>query len=81
MKIVIGTVQWGIKYGVSNHSGIPTDIEIEKILNYANKNDIPYVIFYGDEEKEKNCYNLKEMKTGKQEILDKEKLIKILVRN
>ena len=59
----------------------PDAIPLKKQLNYANKNDIPYVIFYGDEEKEKNCYNLKEMKTGKQEILDKEKLIKILVRN
>ena len=59
----------------------PDPIPLKKQLNYANKNDIPYVIFYGDEEKEKNCYNLKEMKTGKQEILDKEKLIKILARN
>ena len=59
----------------------PDPIPLKKQLNYANKNDIPYVIFYGDEEKEKNCYNLKEMKTGKQEILDKKKLIKILVRN
>ena len=59
----------------------PDPIPLKKQLNYANKNDIPYVIFYGDEEKEKNCYNLKEMKTGKQEILDKEKLIKILWRN
>ena len=59
----------------------PDPIPLKKQLNYANKNDIPYVIFYGDEEKEKNCYNLKEMKTGKQEILDKDKLIKILARN
>lgn len=58
----------------------PDPIPLKKQLNYANKNDIPYVIFYGDEEKEKNCYNLKEMKTGKQEIIDKEKLIKILGR-
>ena len=59
----------------------PDPIPLKKQLYYANKNEIPYVIFYGDEEKEKNCYNLKEMKTGKQEILDKEKLIKILRRN
>ena len=59
----------------------PDPIPLKKQLNYANKNEIPYVIFYGDEEKEKNCYNLKEMKTGKQEILDKDKLIKILRRN
>ena len=59
----------------------PDPISVKKQLNYANKNDIPYVIFYGDEEKEKNCFNLKDMKTGKQEIFDSEKLLKILVKN
>ena len=59
----------------------PDPIPVKKQLNYANKNDIPYVIFYGDEEKEKNCFNLKDMKTGKQEIFDSEKLLKILTKN
>ena len=59
----------------------PDPISVKKQLNYANKNDIPYVIFYGDEEKEKNCFNLKDMKTGKQEIFDSEKLLKILGKN
>ncbi len=54
MKFVIGTVQWGIKYGISNDSGIPKDIEIKKILNYANKNKISYLdtaSVYGNSEK------------------------------
>ncbi len=58
----------------------PDPVPVKKQLNYANKNDIPYVIFYGDEEKEKNCFNLKDMKTGKQEIFDSEKLLKILAK-
>ena len=47
----------------------PDSISLKKQLNYANKNGIPFVLFYGDEEKEKNCYKLKDMKTGNQEIL------------
>ena len=59
----------------------PDPIPLKKQLNYANNNDIPYVIFYGDEEKEKNCFNLKNMKTGNQEILNREDLIEILSGN
>ncbi len=59
----------------------PDPIPLKKQLNYANNNDIPYVIFYGDEEKEKNCFNLKNMKTGIQEILNREDLIEILSGN
>ena len=56
----------------------PDPIPLKKQLNYANKNDIPYVIFYGEEEKEKNSFNLKDMKTGRQEIFDKKQIIKKL---
>ena len=59
----------------------PDSISLKKQLNYANKNGIPYVLFYGDEEKEKKCYNLKNMKTGNQEILSREKLLKTLRLN
>ncbi len=45
----------------------PDSISLKKQLNYANKNGIPFVLFYGDEEKEKNCYKLKDMKTGSQD--------------
>ena len=56
----------------------PDSIPLKKQLNYANKNGIPFVLFYGDEEKEKNCYKLKDMKTGNQETLSRENLIKTL---
>ena len=56
----------------------PDSISLKKQLNYANKNKIPYVMFYGDEEKEKNSYNLKDMQTGKQKMLKKNQLIKFL---
>ena len=59
----------------------PDSISLKKQLNYANKNGIPFVLFYGDEEKEKNCYKLKDMKTGNQEILSREKLVKTLSGN
>ena len=32
MKIALGTVQWGLDYGISNSSGIPSDEEINSIL-------------------------------------------------
>ena len=56
----------------------PDPINVKKQLNYANKNNIPYVIFYGDEEKESCNYKIKDMNTGIQEILTLEKLIKKL---
>ena len=59
----------------------PDSISLKKQLNYANKNGIPYVLFYGDEEKEKNFYKLKDMKTGNQETLSREKLVKTLREN
>ena len=59
----------------------PDSISLKKQLNYANKNGIPYVLFYGDEEKEKNCFKLKDMKTGNQETLSREKLVKTLREN
>lgn len=40
MKIALGTVQWGLDYGISNSSGIPSDEEINSILTKAYKNDI-----------------------------------------
>jgi len=56
----------------------PDAVSLKKQLNYANKNKIPFVIFYGEEEKENLCYNLKDMNSGDQKSLTKDKLIKIL---
>lgn len=42
-KIILGTVQFGLKYGVNNISGKPEFGEIVEILNYAFKNGISYL--------------------------------------
>ena len=39
-KIILGTVQFGLKYGINNTSIKPEFNEIEKILNYAYNNGI-----------------------------------------
>ena len=40
MNISIGTVQWGLKYGISNRNGIPSDNELKAILDIAKSNKI-----------------------------------------
>ena len=61
-----------------NSEFYPDPISLKKQLNYANKNQIPYVLFYGEEEKEKESFNLKDMSSGKQQIVNREQLLKIL---
>ncbi len=39
-RIALGTVQFGLDYGVTNVSGIPTDEVLEKILNMANSKGV-----------------------------------------
>jgi len=56
----------------------PDAVSLKKQLNYANKNMIPYVLFYGEEEKENLYYNLKDMRSGNQQKLSKDQLLKIL---
>ena len=40
MKLAIGTVQFGLNYGINNQKGIPTDYEISSILKHAKANGI-----------------------------------------
>lgn len=56
----------------------PDPISIKKQLSYANKNQIPFVILFGDEEKEKKCFALKDMYSGIQDVLSLEKLVQKL---
>ena len=42
-KIAIGTVQFGLNYGISNTSGQVTEDEIDKILNYATGQGINFI--------------------------------------
>lgn len=39
-KIGLGTVQWGLNYGISNSNGIPSDEELKLISTLASNNDI-----------------------------------------
>lgn len=64
-------------------NNIPTEIsfstdKIKKALGYADKLGIPYAIFIGEDEIAKNLYTLKDLKTGKQELLDLVQVIEIL---
>lgn len=42
-KTCLGTVQWGMDYGVSNQNGIPSDDELKCIFDTAIKNNIRYL--------------------------------------
>src|SRR3989344_2284211 len=48
--------------------------KISKGLDYANKINIPYTLFIGEEEVKKKKFKLRNMKTGKEEMLKKEEL-------
>ena len=37
MKITLGTVQFGINYGISNQHGVPSDTELKTIFNVAKQ--------------------------------------------
>jgi histidyl-tRNA synthetase len=51
---------------------------IGKNLDYVNKSNINFAIFVGEEEVKKKKFKLRDMKTGKEELLTKEELIKAL---
>lgn len=52
-KLVLGTVQFGINYGINNSTGVPDDKQVTSILDYAFKNGINTIdtaIAYGNSE-------------------------------
>ena len=49
-----------------------------KALEYANSYNITYVIFVGEEEIKAKKFKLKNMSSGKEEMLKKEELMKRL---
>ena len=64
-KLGLGTVQWGINYGISNLSGITSKNEVKKILNKARSENIKLIDTasqYGDAEEVLGLNNLKEFK-------------------
>lgn len=66
-------------------ANIPSDMDlfgrnISKNLNYADKLGIPYAVIVGKNELKDNNLLLREMKTGKQEKLSLDKIIKKLLK-
>ena len=64
-------------------SGIKVIVEmnrkkIKKGLDFANRNNIPYVIIVGEDEIKTNTYSLKNMLTGEQRSLSLEEIVKEL---
>ncbi|MEM4245646.1 MAG: His/Gly/Thr/Pro-type tRNA ligase C-terminal domain-containing protein [Candidatus Nanoarchaeia archaeon] len=63
--------------------GINADMDlmergISKNLDYANSLNIPYVIFVGEKELKKKKIKLRDMKTGKEKLVNIKTAIKIL---
>ena len=42
-KIIIGTAQFGLNYGISNISGKTGEQEVKEILQYGKKNNLNYL--------------------------------------
>ncbi|MBL7054546.1 histidine--tRNA ligase [Candidatus Woesearchaeota archaeon] len=62
------------------NEGVKVDIDMigkgpSKNLKYANSLNIPYVLFIGEEELKQNKIKLKDMKTGKEMLVNAEELI------
>ncbi len=53
------------------------DRSISKNLDYANKLNIPFVIFLGKQELKSKKLKLRDMKTGKEKLLDLDRIIKL----
>lgn len=51
MKLALGTAQFGMQYGVANHAGQPSEVEVKQILKIASShgiNTLDTAIVYGD---------------------------------
>ena len=54
-----------------------TDKKVKKCFEFANKENIPYVIVFGENEVKDGAFNLKNMKTGEQIKIDMNNISKI----
>ena len=52
--------------------------KVTKALDYANSYSIPYVVFIGEEEAKKKKFKLRDMKSGKEEMLGEKEILKKL---
>ena len=80
MKLALGTVQFGISYGINNDKGIPNDDEILNIFKLAKKESITSLdtsISYGNAEKriaKLSSFNFKVI-TKTSEVKSKDQLL------
>lgn len=65
------------EYGVSAEL-FPDHKKTIKQFNYANKRNIPFVVLLGESEMNANTFTLKNMKTGDQESLTFDEMLKEL---
>lgn len=65
------------EYGISAEL-FPDHKKTIKQFNYANRRNIPYVVLLGESELNSDMFTLKNMKTGDQELLSFEELLKRL---
>lgn len=85
--IPIGTLKESLKIAQKiRDSGIKTDMDsmsrgISKNLSYANSLGIPFVLFIGEDELKQNKVKLKNMKTGKENLLTVKEVIDFLKKN
>lgn len=57
----------------------PDEAKMKKQMNYANKRNIPFVVLAGEEEIQQQKFTLKNMISGKQDVLSIEEMIKELL--
>ncbi len=80
--IPIGTVNESVALCEElRNAGVDTDMDImgrgpSKNMDYANKLGIPFVLFVGEDELKAKKYKLKDMKTGKEEMLTVSGIVK-----
>lgn len=70
----------GLRRAGVNAEIYPDAAKMKKQLNYANKKDIPFVVLAGESEMATGKFNLKNMKTGEQQLVTGGDLIKIVSR-
>jgi len=81
VKLILGTVQFGLSYGINNNKGIPDDKEISNILKLAKKESITNLdtsISYGNSEERIAKLSLSDFKliTKTSEVKSKNQLLK-----
>jgi histidyl-tRNA synthetase len=56
----------------------PDAVKMKKQFSYADKRNIPFILIAGEQEIENNIFTLKNMKTGEQKSIEKDKIIEVL---